>query len=241
MEVFVGSEALREGVLTRHELRTHYLRVFPDVYAARFAGLTLDDRTRAAWLGSHREGVIAGLASALHGAKWVKDDAAIELNWPNHRAPAGILTRKDSPLDNEVTRIRGMAVTVRRLAEFHRRNRGLRRLDKVLDLVDAGAESPQETRLRLLLMREFPRPATQIPVMSPGGFPRYYLDMGWEDIKVAVEYDGEHHRTDDVSYRKDLARIEYIQSLEWIVIRVVAGNQPKQILARVRAARASRL
>ena len=31
-----------------------------------------------------------------------------------------------------------------------------------------------------------------------------YLDMGWEDIKVAAEYDGEQHRTDRYQYNWDL-------------------------------------
>ncbi|MGE2736444.1 DUF559 domain-containing protein [Mycolicibacterium vaccae] len=277
MGVFVGSEALRQGTLTRYELRAHYRRVFPDVYTAKFAELDLVDRVTAAWLWSNRRGVISGLAaSALHGAKWVKPDATIELNWPNHRAPTGIVTRADSLLDDEIVSLRGMNVTtpvrtafdlarsgpvgeavarldalaaathfkiddVRELAALHPRNRGITRLDGVLCLVDAGAASPQETRLRLLLMQRFPRPTTQIPVLSPDGYPRYYLDMGWEDIKVAVEYDGEHHRTDAVSYRKDIKRIEYIQSVGWIVVRVVAGDRPNQVLARVRRARASRL
>ncbi|BBX17962.1 hypothetical protein CRI77_22080 [Mycolicibacterium duvalii] len=276
MGVFVGSEALRQGLLTRHQLRTHYRRVFPDVYAPKFSTLSLDDRTTAAWLWSHRQGVVTGLAaSALHGARWIDDDIAIELNWPNHRAPTGIVTRNDSLLDNEIVCVRGLPVTspvrtafdlarrgpvdaavarldalartthfkaddVRDLAALHRHNRGVRRLDAVLDLVDAGAESPQETRLRLLLMRKFPRPSTQIPILRPDGYRRYYLDMGWDDINVGVEYDGEQHRTDQESYRRDIKRMEYIQSAGWLVVRVVAGDRPKEIVARVGAARASR-
>lgn len=131
---------------------------------------------------------------------------------------------------------------VKELARRHPGVRGLRRLDGVLDLVDAGAESPQETRVRLLLMdNDIPRPATQIPIPGPNGLPRYYLDMGWDDIMVAVEYDGEHHRKNTADYRRDIVRLEYVQSLGWIVVRVVAGNHPRDIVERVRRARASRL
>jgi very-short-patch-repair endonuclease len=131
---------------------------------------------------------------------------------------------------------------VQELARRHPRYRGIRRLDKILELVDAGAESPQETRVRLLLLdNDFPRPQTQIPVLGPDGLPRYYLDMGWEDIMVAVEYDGEHHRKSTVDYRKDIIRLEYIQSLGWSVVRVVTGNRPRDVVERVRRARASRL
>ena len=128
------------------------------------------------------------------------------------------------------------------LAARHRGARNVRRLAGALDSHDPGAESPKETWLRMLVIDEgFPRPQTQIPVPGPDGQPLYYLDMGWEDLKVAVEYDGEHHRTDRPSYAKDVIRLEYIASVGWLVIRVLAGHRPPDIVRRVRGARASRL
>jgi hypothetical protein len=157
--VLIGSEALAAGELTRHELRT--------------------------W--SRRGGVVCGLAaSALHGAKWVDSDVPIEMVSPNHRAPAGVITRNSTLSDDEVVNRGSMQLTtvertafdlalsgrvrqavarldalaaathykyedVRELARRHPRLREIRRLDGVLDLVDAGAESPQESRVRLLL------------------------------------------------------------------------------------------
>ncbi len=278
MTVLIGSEALTAGELTRHELRTSYRRLHPDVYAPKRAELTLEDRISAAWLWSRRRGVICGLAAAaLHGAKWVDSDVPIEMVSPNHRAPAGVITRNSTLSDDEVANRGSMRLTtvertafdlalsgrvrkavahldalaaathykdedVRELARRHPRLREIRRLDGVLDLVDAGAESPQESRVRLLLLDNgFPWPTTQIPVQGPDGLPRYYLDMGWPDIMVAVEYDGEHHRKDTPSYRRDIVRLEYIQSIGWIVVRVVAGNRPREIVERVRRARALRL
>jgi len=275
--VFLGSEALASGALTRYQLRTFYRRVLPDVYAPKRTELTLQQRATMAWLWSHREGVISGVAaSALLGARWVDDDVVIELNWPNHRAPPGVRTRNDTLLDDEVMTAHGLPVTtpertafdlarrgsvreavqrldalaratdfktedVRLLAQGHPHVRGLRRVDRVLDLVDAGAESPRESWLRMMLISEgYRRPATQIPVLGADGYPRYYLDMGWEDILVAVEYDGEHHRDDQEVYRKDIGRLEYIASAGWIVIRVVKGDRRFQILKRVERAVRSR-
>ena len=43
-EVFRGSEALRQAVLTEHELRRWYRPVFRDVYVPRHQELTLNDR-----------------------------------------------------------------------------------------------------------------------------------------------------------------------------------------------------
>ncbi|ORA77647.1 hypothetical protein BST29_22955 [Mycobacterium malmoense] len=126
---------------------------------------------------------------------------------------------------------------VRELAGRHPHTRGLRQLDKVLDLVDAGAQSPKETWLRLLLINAgFPRPSTQIPVLGVDGYPRYFLDMGWEDIMLAVEYDGEQHRVSRDRFVRDVERLEYLQRIGWTHIRVLAGQQDYDVIRRVRRA-----
>jgi very-short-patch-repair endonuclease len=275
---FVGSEAIDAGLVTKYELRRKFTPVFPDVYLHPDVEPTLDHRARAAWLWSHREGVIAGLtASGLHGAKWVDDSLPIELIWPNARPAKGIRTYDYTLAGDEFFQLDGMRVTtltrtafdvgrrrgrleavtrldalgnaarfrvddVAALAARHRCARNVRRLGVALDLHDRGAESPKETWLRMMLIDEgFPRPQTQIAVPGPDGQPLYFLDMGWEDLKVAVEYDGEHHRTDRPSFAKDVIRLEYIASLRWLVIRVLAEHRRDDIVRRVRDARASRL
>jgi very-short-patch-repair endonuclease len=117
------------------------------------------------------------------------------------------------------------------LRHYHSRARGLRQLEAALDLYDPGAQSPKETWLRTMLIDEgFPRPQTQIPVLGPDGYPLYYLDMGWEDIMLAVEYDGVQH-ADQIGY--DIVRNEYIAGVGWTTIRVAAGHRRANIVARV--------
>jgi very-short-patch-repair endonuclease len=123
------------------------------------------------------------------------------------------------------------------IARDHRRARGLRQLERALDLMDSGAESPKETWLRLLVIRDgYPRPRTQIPVLGPNGWPLYYLDMGWEDIMVALEYDGGQHWDNPERVAYDIIRAEYVQNLGWNVIRVTKKHRPAEVLARVRRA-----
>jgi hypothetical protein len=86
------------------------------------------------------------------------------------------------------------ASSVDAIADRHPGARGIRRLRKTMTLVDAGAESPQETRLRLVIVRSgLPLPATQIPVRNDRGRVVRRIDMGWPACMVGVEYDGEHH------------------------------------------------
>ncbi len=128
-------------------------------------------------------------------------------------------------------------VRVAILAERYPGRRGIRRAKRALSLVDGGAQSPKETWLRLLLIQGgFPRPRTQIPVCDGVGKAIAYLDMGWEELKVAVEYDGEQHRTDRRQYTWDVHRLELLSQLGWTVVRVLAGDRREDILMRVHEA-----
>ncbi|MCV7214110.1 hypothetical protein H7J51_02285 [Mycobacterium crocinum] len=125
---------------------------------------------------------------------------------------------------------------VTRLARRYRGARGTRQLSSLLPFVDGGAASPKETWLRMLLIEAgFPPPTTQIPVMD-GWRMLGVLDMGWEDVKIAVKYDGDHHRTNRAQYVKDQRRIRRLEQLGWIVIRVIAEDRREDIIERVRAA-----
>jgi hypothetical protein len=133
------------------------------------------------------------------------------------------------------------AADVELLARRYPGRRGITRARQAMELFDPGAQSPKESWLRVVLIQAgLPRPQTQIPVLDDFGDAIAYLDMGWEDVKVAVEYDGEQHRTDRRQYTWDVRRLEMLERLGWIVVRVVAGNRPADIVARVRAARARR-
>ena len=272
-EPFIGSEALARGVLSRHQLRTRYRAVFPNVYLSNGVEASLHLRIAAAWLWSNRRATIAGAAAAaLHGAKWIPENVPVELICASTRAPHGVVTRRDALADSETQVLAGRAVTtpertafdigrrgavhsavvrldalaratgfkvddVLRVAQAHSRSPGLRRLETALELVDPGAESPRESYLRLLLIDAgFPRPQTQIPVLGVDGIPVAYLDLGWKDWMVGVEYDGDHHRTDRHQYVKDLRRLEMLQEMGWIIVRVVAEDSPARVLRRVEEA-----
>ncbi|WP_406815965.1 DUF559 domain-containing protein [Mycobacterium sp. M23085] len=127
------------------------------------------------------------------------------------------------------------------LAERYRGRRGMKAARVALELVDGAAQSPKETWLRLLLINAgFPRPQTQIAVCNEWDWAEAYLDMGWEDMKVAVEYDGDQHRSSRYQYVKDIRRLEMLERRGWVVVRVIAEDHPDDIIRRVREARASR-
>ncbi len=118
-------------------------------------------------------------------------------------------------------------------------SRGNKRARLLIDAMDAGAESPRESWLRMVLISAgLPRPTTQIRITD--GHRLAYLDMGWKSHMVAVEYDGDHHRLDRTQYVKDIRRAEMLDYLGWHVIRVIKEDRPPDIVERVSRALARR-
>lgn len=153
-----------------------------------------------------------------------------------HLARTDALARLDALMWNQHFDI----ADVVELADRLPRLRGIGQLRELLPLVDGGAASLRESALRLQLHdKGFPRPETQIPVVV-GSRPIAFLDMGWPQYCVAVEYDGDHHRKNRGQYVKDIARLRRLEELGWIVIRVIAEDHPEQWLLRVEQALRSR-
>ncbi len=146
------------------------------------------------------------------------------------------------PAIDALARVCGLAVSdLDVLLERYPKRRGIRRARISVELMDAGAQSPKESWLRMILvMAGIPRPQTQIPVPDECGVVFAHLDMGWEEVKVAAEYDGEHHRTDREQYGWDQRRRERLERQGWLVVRVIGGQRPSEIISRVRSALASR-
>ena len=109
---FRGSEALRDGRLTRHGLRT-FRRLHRDVYVHRSVEVTALSRARAAWLWANGEAVLAGFsAAAVHGTRWIGGgEPATLIRRGSRRSVDGIDVRADALLPDEVCRVGEMLVT----------------------------------------------------------------------------------------------------------------------------------
>ncbi|ODR15912.1 hypothetical protein [Mycolicibacterium porcinum] len=152
------------------------------------------------------------------------------------------------PRDDAVTRIDALAWTlqvtvddVSPLIARYPKVRGIRALRAALPLVDAGADSPRETWLRLQLTDAgMPPDRTQIMVTEGRGRIVAILDMGWERFGVGVNYDGIFHQSDRKRYVQDQKTLRKLEAVGWIVIRVIAEDDITDVLARVERALRSR-
>lgn len=104
----------------------------------------------------------------------------------------------------------------------HRRVRLARR---ALELVRAGVESAQETKLRLLLARaRLPASECGYLVEDNDGRRIGWFDLAWPRHRVLGEYDGDQHRTSTEQYEKDIRRHDLANDAGWRVIRVRAAG-----------------
>jgi hypothetical protein len=125
-------------------------------------------------------------------------------------------------------------------ARRHPGRRGLTQARKTIALVDPKAQSPRETALRLLIIRAgLPAPVSQHPIDNEYGVLIGVVDFAWPELKIAVEYEGRHHM-DPEAVRRDIARIEAMIEMGWIVIRVTSQDPGGVVLRRIAHARASR-
>jgi very-short-patch-repair endonuclease len=117
------------------------------------------------------------------------------------------------------------------------KRRGVARARAALDLVRYGPLSPQESRLRLLMGRAgLPAPELNFRVRDIAGKLVAMVDLAIVGSRVAVEYQGSHHRTDNDVYHSDIGRRERLEGCGWKVIYVVAADlteHPEQLIARI--------
>jgi hypothetical protein len=273
--IFLGSWAVRTGVLTAGQLRgPAWRRLFRDVYVDAPVPDTHRPRARAAAALLVPGAVITGASAAvLWGVELVGVGDEVELTLPpgsHPRRHPGLVVRRTVLPAADVRVHAGVRVstpeaTVLRLARTLPRDdavvaadwlvrvtgidlEALRhrvgatgadppRVRTVCALADGLAESPPETRVRLLLRGGgLPAPIAQYEIRHQGDFVAR-VDFAWPEVKVALEYDGAWHG-EKGQFARDRRRLNRLQEAGWRVVFVTAADlhDPVRLRATVRAA-----
>ncbi|GAB2928582.1 DUF559 domain-containing protein [Micromonospora polyrhachis] len=120
---------------------------------------------------------------------------------------------------------------------------GMPLLREVLALAEPLAESPMETRLRLLLVDAgLPRPIAQHEIRAPTGRFVARVDLAYPDSRIAIEYEGDHHR-ERAQFRRDVTRLNALRAAGWLVLRFTADDvlrKPARVVREVTTARTER-
>lgn len=101
-----------------------------------------------------------------------------------------------------------------------------------------GVDSPQESRLRMLLvLAGLPEPRVNRIVRSPIGAWLRRFDMSYDEYDVLVEYDGRQHAESVEQWLGDIARREELDGMNLRIIVVTSHgifDEPARTLTRVR-------
>ncbi|GAB7037222.1 MULTISPECIES: endonuclease domain-containing protein [Catenuloplanes] len=126
-----------------------------------------------------------------------------------------------------------------RVADAHPGWRGVMRFRGVVAEAEPNAESPMETRLRLIIVDAgLPRPVAQWHVRDREGRLIGRVDLAYPELELAIEYEGDHHRG-RATFRKDVVRFNRMQAAGWTALRFTADDvfqRPQKIVDDVRRA-----
>jgi very-short-patch-repair endonuclease len=129
--------------------------------------------------------------------------------------------------------------TLEQLAEGYRRRksrRGLRTLLESFSHLDAGSESPQESRLRTIIrLAGLPVPRVNTSVHTTAGEFIARTDLYIEEYRLVIEYQGDYHR-DKAQWRKDMTRRSRLEATGRRVLELNADDlrDPLELASRIR-------
>jgi hypothetical protein len=107
-------------------------------------------------------------------------------------------------------------------------------------LAREGVDSPQETRLRLLLvLAGLPEPRVNVVIHGRDGSWRRRYDLAYEHLRLIIEYDGRQHAEDKRQWLTDIFRREELDQMHWRLVIITAEGiyrEPLRTLERVRDA-----
>jgi len=111
---------------------------------------------------------------------------------------------------------------------------------RAVPLLRPRVDSPMETRTRLVLVfAGLPCPETNMPVYDDHGQWIGRPDLAYPVLRLAIQYEGDVHRTDRRQWQQDVGRDEVLKDNDWRVIKVVADDVFRRtglLVRRVRGA-----
>lgn len=115
--------------------------------------------------------------------------------------------------------------TIEELIEISGRRglRGKASLQEALSLLRTGSASAPESHLRLALVAAgLPEPALDIDVYDERGQYLGTTECVYPEFKVALEYEGDHHRTLAKQWNRDIDKQDDYEEAGWAYIRITA-------------------
>jgi hypothetical protein len=195
-------------------------------------------RPRRRGVTSHHSTTSAQLPAVLRGGLPVVPAPRLWVQLAGELDDAEVVVLGDAMLRRGSAQT-GLGDLEREVAHLAPRTRGLHRLRLALPRLRAGTDSCQETRLRLALVGSgLPCPQVNRPVLDGAGRFVALPDLSYPERSVAIEYDGDVHRTEPRAWRRDVARRQLLEHAGWRQITCTADDvrDPTRAVAWIRSA-----
>jgi hypothetical protein len=116
--------------------------------------------------------------------------------------------------------------------ERYEGRRGSRLMRTASRLLSNASDSAAESEVRVAIScAGFPPPEVNVPIRLPNG-ETLHPDLSWARFKVAIEYDGDHHRVDRAQWNRDIQRFRIFADAGWRIYRATADDyrSPERLL-----------
>lgn len=185
----------------------------------------------------HGRRLLPGDVDEVAGIR-VTSGARLFVDLAEYLPPPELVAVGDAVLRLELTTPAALAERVSGAAG----RRGVKRARNCLDRLDASAQSAPESVVRYwLTSQDLPLPTGQLAVRNAAGRVVAHADLGYEEWKVTVEYEGRHHGAGE-QFDRDVERYSRMAASGWLVIRFSREHlrRPQVMIDRVRQALLSR-
>ena len=122
---------------------------------------------------------------------------------------------------------RAPQTTAARLSDCIRRYEGRRGsllMREAFDLLSNAADSPPESEMRVaIVMAGFPLPEVNSEIRLRSG-ETMQPDLSWPQFKVAIDYEGDHHRVGRDQWNRDIRRFRAFNDDTWRIYRATADD-----------------
>lgn len=109
------------------------------------------------------------------------------------------------------------------------------RVESALSMIRESVDSPQETGLRLWVVNcGLPEPVVHPQVYCPLLNCTVEPDLGYPHAKLALEYEGDQHRTSKSQWARDITRYEALTQQGWVVLRVTSQTNRHLLELKIR-------
>lgn len=118
------------------------------------------------------------------------------------------------------------------------------KLFEALPLLRTGSASAPESHLRLaLVMAGLPEPSLDVDIYHANGRYLGTTECAYPMLKIALEYEGDHHRTVTQQWNRDIQKYQDYEEAGWKIIRITATmlyRRRREITSQIRRAMLAR-